>query len=237
MEESMRTKIPYAEASAVLKRALGLVGSPVAIKLATSREEVPDGVPEIEETIRHCQMVSLARKEGKIFFAPAQKHACMGGSWALGLRPLTESLKTGQFYFKLGKFESWASCKRTIDQIPHIESGATYATVYAPLESTPFAPNVVLIVATPRAMLKLAQSTLYRFGGRIHASFSGIQSVCSEATTQTYLTGKANFSLGCDGSRKLSGIADDEMVMGFPAELIPEIVEAIQVVTAAPGSK
>ncbi len=237
MEESMRTKIPYAEASAVLKSALGLAGSPVAIKLATSRDEIPDGVPEIEETVRHCQMVNLARKEGKIFFAPAQKHVCMGGSWALGLRPITESLKTGQFYFKLGKFESWAASKRTIDQIPHVESGATYATVYAPLESTPFAPHVVIIVSTPRAMLKLAQSALFRFGGRIYASFSGIQSVCSDATAQTYLTGEANFSLGCDGSRRFSGIGDDEMVMAFPAELIPEIVKAVQVVTVAPGSK
>jgi uncharacterized protein (DUF169 family) len=66
---------------------------------------------------------------------------------------------------------------------------------------------------------------------------SGIQSVCSDATAQPYLTGGANFSLGCDGSRKFSGIADDEMVMGIPAELLPELSEAIRVVTAAPGSK
>jgi uncharacterized protein (DUF169 family) len=66
---------------------------------------------------------------------------------------------------------------------------------------------------------------------------AGIQSVCSDATAQPYLTGTANFSLGCDGSRKFSGIADEEMVMGFPVELLPEIGEAIRVVTAAPGSK
>jgi uncharacterized protein (DUF169 family) len=74
-------------------------------------------------------------------------------------------------------------------------------------------------------------------GGRIHASFSGIQSVCSDSVAQTVLTGKPNFSLGCDGSRKFSGIADDEMVMGLPAEMLPEIVDALKIVTQAPGSK
>jgi hypothetical protein len=46
--------------------------------------------------------------------------------------------------------------------------------------------------------------------------------------TSTYLTGLPNFSLGCDGSRKFSGIADDEMTMGFPAEMLPEITIRVE---------
>ena len=74
-------------------------------------------------------------------------------------------------------------------------------------------------------------------GREVHAEFSGIQSVCSDAVAQTYLSGRPNFSLGCDGSRKFSGIADEEMVMGFPAEMLPEIVDAVKIITQAPGSK
>jgi hypothetical protein len=66
---------------------------------------------------------------------------------------------------------------------------------------------------------------------------SGIPSVCSDAVAKVYLTGKPNFSLGCDGSRKFSGINDDEMVMGFPAEMLPEMVDAVKIITQAPGSK
>jgi uncharacterized protein (DUF169 family) len=50
-------------------------------------------------------------------------------------------------------------------------------------------------------------------------------------TAQTFMNGKPNFSLGCDGSRKFSGIADDEMVMGMPAEILPEVAEALPIVT------
>jgi uncharacterized protein (DUF169 family) len=86
-------------------------------------------------------------------------------------------------------------------------------------------------------MLKLAQANLYQLGGRLHSQFSGIQSICADTTAQTYLNGSTNFSLGCDGSRKFSGIEDGEMVMGFPAEMLPQMVHAVEIVTAAPGSK
>jgi uncharacterized protein (DUF169 family) len=235
--ESMKIPVDYTEAAETLRKLLNLKGSPVALKFAMSKEDIPAGMQELDKTIRHCSMVNLSRNEGKIFYATSGKHECNGGAWALGLREITPTLKSGDFYFKLGKYDSAAACKRTIDKVPHLGSGDTYATLYAPLEKTPFTPHVVLSVTTPRNMLKLAQSSLFRLGGRIYAEFSGIQSVCSDATAQTYLTGRPNFSLGCDGSRKFSGIADDEMVMGFPAEMLPEIAGALKIVIGAPGSK
>jgi uncharacterized protein (DUF169 family) len=235
--EPMKIPVNYTEAAETLRKLLDLKGSPVAIRFATSKEDIPAGMEELDKTIRHCSMVNLARNEGKIFYATSGKHECNGGAWALGLREITPTLKSGDFYFKLGKYDSAAACKRTIDKVPHLGSMDTYAMLYAPLEKMPFTPHVVMIVTTPRNMLKLAQSSLFRLGGRIHAEFSGIQSVCADATAQTYLTGQPNFSLGCDGSRKFSGIADDEMVMGFPAEMLPEIVGALKIVVGAPGSK
>lgn len=236
MEDKMRMKIPYAEIAETLKTALDLRGSPVAVKLAKSPAGIPEGVGPIEETVRHCQMITRARLNGEIFYATAEKHACMGGGWALGLKELTPSLRSGEFYYKLGKFESWAACMRTIQQVPHVPDLETYATVYAPLEKTPFDPHVVVIVAEPRTMLKLAQTTLYLLGGRIESTMSGIQSVCADATALPYLSGKINYSLGCDGSRRFSGIEDNELVMGIPAELLPEFARALPVITAAPGS-
>ncbi|MDD1688509.1 MAG: DUF169 domain-containing protein [Methanoregula sp.] len=237
MTTGMKIAVNYAETSETLKKFLKLSGSPVAFRFVTKKEEVPPEMQELDKTMRHCAMVGLARKEGKIFFSTAGKHECNGGAWALGLRELTESLRTGDFYYKLGKFESSAACKRTIDRVPHLQTLETYATLYAPLEKTPFDPQIVLIVANPWTMLKLAQSVLFRVGGRINAEFAGIQSVCSDACAQTYLNGQVNFSLGCDGSRKFSGIEDGEMVVGIPAELLPEITESLKVVASAPGSK
>jgi uncharacterized protein (DUF169 family) len=162
-------------------------------------------------------------------------HGRLVGDWSAGADTQPE------FYYKLGKFDTWAACMRTIDQVPNVHApgsteGPTYATVYAPLEKTPFDPHVVLIVGKPRMMLKLAQACLYKMGGRLDCSMAGIQSVCADTVAQPYMTGKVNFSMGCDGSRKFSGIEDDEMVAGIPGELIAEVAEAIKIVTGAPGS-
>ena len=237
MPASVKIPINYAEAADTLRKLLNLTGSPVAFRFATKKEDIPDGMEKLDKTIRHCSMIGLARNEGKIFYALGDNHECNGGAWSLGLREITETLKNGDFYYKLGKFESSASCKRTIDRVPHLNPGDTYATMYAPLEKTPFDPQVVIIVASPFSMLKLSQSALFRVGGRINAEFAGIQSVCADTCAQTYLNGHINFSLGCDGSRKFSGILDGELVMGIPAEILPDITEALKVIAAAPGSK
>ena len=243
MLKEIRNEMDYAEISKRLIDILDLPQSPVAVKFAKSPEGIPEGIPEIGESTRHCGMVSIAAKEGKIFYATAEKHQCMGGAWALGLKPLSPSLQSGEFYYKLGKFNSWAACMRTISKIPHIEAPGgsdkpvTYATVYAPLEKTPFDPNVVLIIAKPISMLKLAQACLYKGGGRLFSEFAGIQSVCADTGAYPYMTGKVNFSLGCDGSRKFSGIDDEYMVIGIPAEMLKEVADALPVVVGAPGSK
>ena len=235
--QELKTPINYSESGETLKKLLGLKGSPVAVRFAANKEAIPPGIPKIDANMRHCMMVSAARKDGKIFYATSEGHTCNGGAWALGLREITESLKSGLFYYKnLGKFESTTSCKRIIDKLPHLDAKSTYATMYAPLEKTPFDPHVVIIVSSPLVMLKLAQSSIFRMGGRIRPEFSGIQSLCSDTCVQPMLTGEPNFSLGCDGSRYFSKINDDEMVMGFPIELLPEIVHGLKIVTAASGS-
>ncbi|MCK9313560.1 MAG: DUF169 domain-containing protein [Methanocorpusculum sp.] len=227
--------VDYAQISATLKETLHLTGSPVAIKFVSSPGEIPAGIPEIEETVRHCRMVSLAR-EGKMFFAPDAKHQCGGGAWALGLREISPSMASGEHYFKLGKYSSIPASKRTVFDVPSLPQ-ETYAIIYAPLEKAAFVPDVVIFFAKPFAMLKLAQASLFRLGGRLYPEFAGIQSICSDVTAYVVLNGEPNFSLGCDGSRKFSGIADEEMVAGFPAEMLEELTAGVVRVTAAAGSK
>jgi len=233
---TLRSPYPYAEYSSVLREFLQIPGSPVAIGFAHTEKNIPDGLNEIHEKMRHCEMVNRARSHGESFFASRDKHACAGGAWALGLAKLTNSLKTGEFYFKLGKFESMSACKRTIENVPALESESVYATMYAPLENTPFDPVIILIIADPFHLLKLAQAYLFKHGGRITSTFSGIQSVCADATAQPYLTGNSNFSLGCDGSRKHSGIQPNLLVAGIPIETLPDLVTALPIVCNAPGS-
>jgi uncharacterized protein (DUF169 family) len=225
----------YAEISRLFQETLDLDGSPVAVKTVTSPDQIPENMQEIGETVRHCRMVSLAR-HGEVFYATEECQQCKGGAWSLGLREQGESLKTGEHYFKLGRFGSIGASRRTVAQVPALPQD-NVAVLYAPLEKAEFVPDAVIIFAKPAAMLKFAQTVLFRLGGRLYPEFSGIQSVCADATAYVILSGKANFSLGCDGSRKFSGISDEEMVAGFPEEILPELAAGMLTVVNAYGSK
>jgi len=74
----------YKELSLKIKDKLGLEKSPVAIKLVLNEDDIPKGIPKIEEHIRHCEMVQRAA-QGNIFYATAEQQACKGGAGAIGL--------------------------------------------------------------------------------------------------------------------------------------------------------
>ena len=61
--EPMKIAIDYKESSEILKKYLGMNGSPVAFRFATSSADIPAGMEELDKTIRHCMMVTLARRE------------------------------------------------------------------------------------------------------------------------------------------------------------------------------
>ena len=211
-----------------LEELLDLEYPAVAVKLAKSKEEIPEGYKEIEDEIRHCEMVQLARKEGKKFYATLDKHACKGGAYALGiLQDPPEPLATGKLYHKLGNFESEEAARRTVEAIPRVEE-KIYASVYAPLSDADFEPDAILVITTPKKVLRLVQALLYKEGGRFQGDFSGIQSLCADAVAAVKVRGRANATLGCNGSRKYARIEDGEMIFAFPPSDLENIVKALQ---------
>jgi uncharacterized protein (DUF169 family) len=212
--------------SSKLKTLLGLKGSPVAVKLIKERSEIPSGVPELKEKVRHCEMVQKARG-GDVFYATKEQHACTGGAGALGITETPEKIKSGEFYYSLGRFKTLESAKKTMDAVPRTNKHFV-ASLYAPLEKANFKPDVIVVLGNPKQLLKIAQSNIYEKGGRNNVSFSGIQSVCADAVAQPYNTNEMNASFGCDGSRKFAKIADDELVVGIPVAKLEGLVEALE---------
>ena len=92
----------YKDLSMKIKNKLGLEKSPVAIKLVLKEEDIPEGIPKIEENIRHCEMVQKAA-QGNTFYATAEEQSCKGGAGAIGLMEPPEKVKSGEMYYSLGQ--------------------------------------------------------------------------------------------------------------------------------------
>ncbi|MGB9131212.1 MAG: DUF169 domain-containing protein [Methanosarcina sp.] len=208
---------------------LKLKTSPVAVKLIPTGNPVPEGMKKVDEAMRHCQLVDRVRRTGEEFYTLGEDQMCKGGAGAMGLGALPPKVASGEFYLKgLKQFSTQGAARRTIDMVPKMPPNSTEAVLYAPLEKTTFTPDVVVVICTPKQVMMLTQAIMYKAGGRLEASFAGKQSVCSDAVVQAYKDGKVGVTVGCSGSRSYTKIADEEMIMGIPVELLADVVSGLK---------
>jgi len=211
-----------------LIRLLKLKTSPIAVALVSDIIEIPEDVERIEGPLRHCQMVDKVRKEGKQFYAIADDQQCKGGAAIMGMQEIAPKLASGETYYNLGRFESIESARNTMEQVPVLPAGSIKAVIYGPLDKITFNPNVIIIIDTPKKAMQISQALIHHSGGRVNASFAGIQSVCADGVVFPLKNGIVSVSLGCGGSRKFANIGEDEMILGIPVEKLPELVEAAE---------
>lgn len=212
-----------------LMNCLKLTTSPVAVKLVPKGGEIPEGIKKINEAMRHCQLVDRVRRTGEEFYTLGEDQMCKGGAGAMGIGEMPEKVVNGEFYYKgLKQFSTQGAAKRTIDKVTKLPPNSTEAVLYAPLEKTSFTPDVVVIICNPRQIMLLTQAFVYKVGGRLEASFAGKQSLCSDGVVQVYKEGKIGVTVGCSGSRSYTKIADEEMIMGIPVELLADVASSLK---------
>ncbi|MDD1769479.1 MAG: DUF169 domain-containing protein [Methanomassiliicoccales archaeon] len=220
--------VDYAECSRKMVEILGLKHEPVAITLIKKGQPIPEGYPQPEKPIRHCQSVMRARK-GECLLLPASKHACPVGASALGLLPIPEKVESGKFHYGLGMYQSEEAAKHTMDVRPHLEPESLAATLVCPLSKAKVAPDVIVVTGTPEQIYwLLPAAATYEKGGRITIETASFQASCVDSTIMPYLTGLPNVSFGCYGCRKTTDIAPEEMLVGFPAGNLGRLVEILE---------
>jgi uncharacterized protein (DUF169 family) len=227
----------YAETSKKLVDILGLKHEPVAVTLIMKGMKYPDGYAVADKPLRHCQSLSRAKK-GELLVVPADKQACPVGGSALGLVPVPDKVKAGEFHFGMGMYGSTEAAAKTIACRPHLETGSVIATAVSPLSKAKIAPDVVIIYGQPEQVFwMIPAASTFSMGGRITVEMAAVSAACVDSTVVPYLTGKVNISLGCFGCRKTTDIGSDEMLIGIPIGKLPEIVHAVEKMGAGPIPK
>ncbi len=222
------TKEEYRDAAKAMIDTLGLKKSPVAVKLVTNDLTIPTEVRPLEFPVRHCVAINMAAY-GAVFYLPAASHACAAAKAALGMAKLPEKVKNGKVPYMHGLAASQTSAAKIMADIPKLEPGTVQGTLVAPLEKTPFDPDVVILTVNPKQAMWAANAYLFEAGGpRLNANFAGMQASCGDATVIPYMTDHVNFTVGCYGCRSAGKLADDEMYVGIPIRELPAVVRNLQ---------
>lgn len=218
----------YAELSKKMVDILGLSTEPVAVTLIKSGQKMPEGYAIAEMPLRHCQTIMRARR-GEKLAVPAARQACPVGASALGMVPLPDKVRSGEFHHAMGMYESTNSAARTISSRPSLELGSVIATAVAPLSKATVAPDVVVVVGLPEQVFWIAPAaSTFQEGGRVTVEMAAVQASCADSTVVPYVTGNINLSLGCFGCRKTTDIAPEEMLVGIPAAKLGMLVSALE---------
>lgn len=222
----------YADLSKRMKKTLDLDSSPVAVTFSI---EPPEGVEEMTEELRLCQMLDKARLLGESFYTTAANHRCDGGASSCGLKAMGDRVKTGEFLSEnLHLFGSRRAARRFSAANPRIEYGTVRVVTFSPLEKALTAPDIVVLVCNPRQAMEIAEASAYETGGRA-AGLTG-PPICSSIVAAPFLTGEVVYSLGDTGVRKYMRVRDEDVFVGIPAELLANVLENLATMRSFDGS-
>lgn len=192
----------YSESSNKFRKFFELPSSPVAVRIITDFSEQKTG----SQPMRFCEMVRRSAMYGENFVFGVEELTCTSGELALGF---TEP-SYGEVY-------------------PRIKPANTRLVSISPLERTEEKPDVVIIIGTPRKLMRVSTILAQLHEKQpVEARFKGEFAVCGECTAIPYMEKKVNLSLLCNGARMFSGFRDDEMAMGFPLDDFIRISESTE---------
>lgn len=167
-------------------------------------------------SLLYCELIQKAR-HGKSFLVRTQ--GCKVGAYVLG----ESGTSPEDYYFDSGRYMNKRAAKRAVSSLYRLKNRNSSMKI-TPYNSGDF--DILILFLKPERAMRLIQAYTFSRGDPVEIKTGGIASICSDCTAYP-LQGKPGISPGCKGSRKHTGYADEEIVVGIPFEIAREIEEAL----------
>jgi uncharacterized protein (DUF169 family) len=211
----------YRQFGSRLQESLGLGTRPVAIAF---REEAPVGIPHVGAAApAGCAYWRLAA-EGRAFYTTAEDHMnCPIGAYTHGVT-LSEA-KAAELNETIGLMVGLDYLRmEEVLGIPTLKSPFHYG-LYAPLDATPFDPDVVVVRGNARQIMVLSETASAACIGPTTPAMGRPACAMIPATLQAK---EGVTSLGCIGNRVYTRLSDDELYFTIRAADLPTIVDKVE---------
>jgi uncharacterized protein (DUF169 family) len=192
-----------------LEDLLMLRTSPIAVKMLGKEADIPAGAVRPKRDRGHhlaqCQAFALSRRQGATVAMLKEDHWCPAPLIAYGIveRPADNG---GQ----------------TVDHYTCFESGKYIGAVTAPLKSTAFAPDVVIIYSNTAQLRSLLLSLKMEDRALVESRF--FPPSCGYAVVNVMQTGRYWVVLPDPGEHQRALTGEGEMMFSVPAGRLAELV-------------
>lgn len=213
-----------------LERRLRLKTFPVAVKLLEREEDIPEGAimpgKNLGYHLLSCQGFAMSRRDGVTVAMLKDDMWCFEPAVGYGIVEPPEYFLQGHTRLP-GSSDMLDAGKNWTVAFPRLNTGKYIGIVSAPLRSTNFEPDLVMIYGDSSQMTELVVSAVYKDGRDINCRFSGA-AACVYAVVPVMQTGEYTIALPCRGDRT-SGIAqDDEIIFSVPIAKLGDLIVAFR---------
>ena len=210
---------------------LSLKTFPIAVKLLENEEDIPQDVQRPLRDLGHhmatCQAISLARHDGQKFALMKEDMWCFESVLGLGLAELPQEFLDGHNCYPgssrtLETGAIWAQ-----EEFPHLEYGKYRGVACAPLRSTSFDPDLVIIYCDSAQLMQLVLSMVGSDGRDVQCKLSG-RAACVYEIVPTMQENKCHLTVPCPGDRYTAMAQDNEMAFSVPKDKIEDLVMGVR---------
>jgi uncharacterized protein (DUF169 family) len=203
---------------------------PVAIKMVSSADEIPEKVRmpkrDLGMTMPLCQGIALARRLGWSVAMGEEDMLCPFGALTLGFLPAKPKFLDGTFNLPFW-LKDQAARARICQAIPRLEQGEYTHVVIAPLHRANFEPQVIVIYGNPAQVARLIQVATYETGEAIASTSLGAAD-CAENITTPILTDQCRFIVTGGGTRVIVQTQDHECSFAVPVSKLESVIEGLE---------
>jgi len=198
---------------------------PVGVKFSAKQ---PDMVERLNENMAFCEMLKRAQ-QGNAFFADEKNHSCEAGLYVLGQGDAPEPFISGQFGAGLQIFEGPRSASRLYLYIPKIDRGVVHYVAFSPLDTLPFEPDLLILLANANQTEVLLRAMSYRTAKMWVSKFSPAIG-CAWTYIYPYLTGELNYSitgLG-HGMKRRNLFPEGRQIISIPFDIFSSLLQTLR---------
>jgi uncharacterized protein (DUF169 family) len=198
---------------------------PVGVKFSPKR---PEKVERLNENMAFCEMLKRAQ-QGNAFFVDEKNHTCEAGLYVLGQADAPEPFISGRFGAGLQIFEEPRSASRIYLYIPKIARDVVHYVAFSPLDTLPFKPDLLILLANASQTEVLLRAMSYRTGKMWVSKFSAAIG-CAWTYIYPYLTGELNYSvtgLG-HGMKRRNLFPEGRQIISIPFDLLPSLLQTLR---------
>jgi len=221
-----------------LEKLIRLQTFPLAVKLLEKEEDIPNGAQRPMKDFGYhlalCQGFAMSRREGTLLAMLKEDMWCFEPVIGYGLAEPVEYFMKGHNRFPRD-VQTLEAGANYANELPRLEAGKYIGIVSAPLTTTPFEPDVIMLYCNSLQLSLLLLGRECKDGLNLKCSLSS-HAACVYGVVPSIQNGECSVAVPCRGDRYAAMAGADEMILTVPKGKLEDLVMGLRYVRET-GSK